>query len=117
MTAPDSPVAVGYCPCRLTKLEWPADGSPYAVFADCPNCGPQFSISRSMIEGVERLLFWMSGKGPRTYICSSCGGEYEYAEDWTDDDALAEAEANGFDDENDLNVIVCDDCYKSMGLS
>lgn len=49
------------------------------------------------------------------YTCSNCHQWFEYEEGWTDDDAFAEAEANGFDLSDDM-AVVCDDCYRGMGV-
>ena len=45
-----------------------------------------------------------------TYKCAQCGGTFDKG--WTDDEALAEKSANGFD-ELDC-AVVCDDCYKTI---
>ena len=42
------------------------------------------------------------------YRCEMCGGVFSYG--WSDDEAKAEANANGFDVAN--CGVVCDDCYK-----
>ena len=51
-----------------------------------------------------------------SYTCVQCHGTYQREDDWTDEDAEAEARANGFDVDNDEMVVICDDCYRGMGL-
>ena len=52
---------------------------------------------------------------PNEYRCAECLEVYEKS--WTDEEAAAEATANGFDGMD--CVVVCDDCYhaamKRMG--
>lgn len=49
-----------------------------------------------------------------TYTCARCGKSFE--SDWTDEEAQAEA-AEKFDaEELEDAAVVCDDCYKTMGL-
>jgi len=43
-----------------------------------------------------------------TYTCARCGHTYET--EVTDEEAMAEAEANGFLDTGPI-AVVCDDCY------
>lgn len=45
------------------------------------------------------------------FTCGECGETFEMG--WTDDEAKAEATANGFDLDAD-NVIVCDPCYEAI---
>lgn len=47
-----------------------------------------------------------------TYLCSYCRIEFEYADDWTHEDAINEAMENGF--ENKALFVVCDVCYKQL---
>ena len=49
-----------------------------------------------------------------TYNCAACGGTFNRVDDdtWSDDEAAAEAKANGFAGEP--CDIVCDDCYHKM---
>lgn len=49
------------------------------------------------------------------YTCGNCHQWFEYEDGWTDEDALAEAQANGFDTAEAM-VVICDDCYRGMGL-
>lgn len=44
------------------------------------------------------------------YKCEVCGGEFESADDWTDDDARREF-VDKFPSNNKDVAIVCDDCY------
>lgn len=45
-----------------------------------------------------------------TYFCAACGGEFE--SQWSEEEALAEKKANGFDIyECD---VVCGDCYHKI---
>lgn len=47
---------------------------------------------------------------PITYRCAECG--WEGQSEWTDEEARAEATANGFELAEGL-VVICDDCYQS----
>lgn len=47
---------------------------------------------------------------PDTYQCFMCKGVFEFG--WTDKEAEAEREANGWSDED--CAVVCDDCYKDV---
>lgn len=49
-----------------------------------------------------------------TYACAGCGGTF--AKGWTDGEALAEFEYT-FDDYAGPVEVVCDDCYRAMGLN
>lgn len=44
------------------------------------------------------------------YRCSMCKGIFKSG--WTDEEAKAEAEANGFNP--DTCAVICDDCYKEV---
>lgn len=46
--------------------------------------------------------------GPEQYRCEMCGGIFDFA--WSDEDARAEAIANGFADME--CGLICDDCYQ-----
>lgn len=48
-----------------------------------------------------------------TYKCSACGGTFEKG--WSDEEAKKEL-ADKFDVPVEECAIVCDDCYKKMGL-
>ena len=51
----------------------------------------------------------------KTYVSESCGGTFEYEDDWTDDDAVDEYEAMFHEKPTTgKDVIVCDDCYKAI---
>lgn len=43
------------------------------------------------------------------FECAQCGDKFVTA--WSDEDARAEARANGFDPDAVGMAIVCDDCY------
>lgn len=43
-----------------------------------------------------------------TFKCSWCGGEFEKG--WSDEEAIAEAIASGFDPA-ECNVVICSECY------
>lgn len=49
----------------------------------------------------------------KTFKCAACGGVFE--EDWSDEEAQAELAANFGVPPSECDV-VCDDCYKKMGL-
>lgn len=49
---------------------------------------------------------------PNTFTCAQCGWTGESG--WTDDEAMAEAESNGFLGDGADNVVVCDDCYAQI---
>ncbi len=46
------------------------------------------------------------------FTCQACLGAFRKA--WTDEEALAES-ASLFPDEDDM-AVVCDDCWKELGL-
>lgn len=46
-----------------------------------------------------------------SYTCANCGLDFE--SDWTQEDAMAEATANGFTEADDL-IVVCDDCHRQI---
>lgn len=48
---------------------------------------------------------------PITYRCAQCGWEGE--SEWTDEEARAEAVANGFDPDGEPMAVICDDCYQA----
>ena len=56
-----------------------------------------------------------------TYRCAACGGVFEKQRDgWSHEEAVAEAAAKfpGLDIEDETQAaIVCDDCYRAMGLA
>jgi hypothetical protein len=46
----------------------------------------------------------------KTYICASCGGEFEQG--WADEDARAErVEKFGAPKPGEVDDVICDDCY------
>lgn len=47
-----------------------------------------------------------------TYRCHQCGWEGE--SEWSDEEARAEAEANGYDPGDGTMAIICDDCYQAL---
>ena len=50
---------------------------------------------------------------PDEYRCAMCGGVFKTA--WTDEEARAEQEANGWGSISQEDcVTVCDDCYQQM---
>lgn len=50
---------------------------------------------------------------PNEYKCAMCGGVFE--KEWSDEEAKAEQEDNGWGDIADEDMeIVCDDCYKKV---
>jgi len=49
----------------------------------------------------------------KTYTCSSCKGVFHF--EWSDEEARAEQEENGWGDIPDEHMaIVCDDCYNKI---
>ncbi len=51
------------------------------------------------------------------YKCDACGGVFDKVEDWTEGDAVAEAEEafpGLMDAPAEERGVVCDDCYKAM---
>lgn len=50
-----------------------------------------------------------------TYTCAVCKGTFE--SDWTDEEADAEALEKFTPEELKDRVVVCDDCYRAMGLA
>lgn len=48
----------------------------------------------------------------RLFRCAQCDEEFQSV--GTDEQALAEALANGFDPDTEDMVVVCDDCYQAM---
>ncbi len=51
---------------------------------------------------------------PDEYTCSVCRETFDY--EWTDEEAMAEAEAIFGDSLGDDPAVVCDDCWHKMGL-
>lgn len=52
----------------------------------------------------------------KQYKCAECGGVFDFG--WTDEEAKAEQEANGWGDiPPGFMAVVCDDCYKAMFLN
>ena len=50
------------------------------------------------------------------YTCADCGETYLC--EWDDEEAWTEADSNGFGNIPNMDmVVVCDDCYKSMGFT
>jgi hypothetical protein len=50
---------------------------------------------------------------PKQFTCEQCGGTFDCG--WTDDEAKAEAEANGFGEIPDGDMaVICDDCYNTI---
>jgi hypothetical protein len=49
--------------------------------------------------------------GTNTYECDKCHGVFVFG--WSDEDARAEADENGFDPDDDCGM-VCDDCYQEI---
>jgi hypothetical protein len=47
-----------------------------------------------------------------TFTCAACGDTFN--KEWSDEEAKAEA-AKKFPNDSDM-VVVCDDCYRGMGL-
>jgi len=43
------------------------------------------------------------------FTCAACGGTFD--KEWSDDDAMREANDNGFLDKPEPLVLICDDCY------
>ena len=50
---------------------------------------------------------------PNEYQCANCGGIFDSV--WSEEEALAEKSANGFDGMD--CVVVCDDCYRAIMLA
>lgn len=49
----------------------------------------------------------------KQYRCAECGEVFEFG--WTEEEARAEQEANGWGDiPDDFMGVVCDDCYKKI---
>ena len=54
--------------------------------------------------------------GANQYRCAQCGGIFDKG--WTDEEARAEQEDNGWlEIPDDFMAVVCDDCYKEMGFA
>ena len=54
----------------------------------------------------------------RSYICAQCGKEYDWNTEFTDKE-MKEEYAGNFPNDTDMLedvAVVCDDCYKKMGL-
>lgn len=55
----------------------------------------------------------MTATANNHYQCDQCGGVFEQG--WTDDEAQAEASANGWSQIPAIEMaVVCDDCYKEI---
>ena len=53
-----------------------------------------------------------------SYQCALCKGTFDYIPEWTDEDAATEHQklfGNPVDEQQD--EIVCDDCFKKMGMA
>jgi hypothetical protein len=51
--------------------------------------------------------------GPNQFRCEKCEGIFNKS--WTDEEAKAEQEKNGFGDIPEAHMaVVCDDCYRSI---
>lgn len=50
----------------------------------------------------------------KTYTCAACNGVFDFDDDWTDEDAIAEKENNFGAMPMDGMSIVCDDCYRRI---
>jgi hypothetical protein len=49
-----------------------------------------------------------------TFKCAQCGGEFE--KEWSDEEAIAEAESIFGPLEGVVGTLVCDDCWHDMGF-
>lgn len=60
---------------------------------------------------------WCRGLGLMTeqFTCAMCGGTFDKA--WTDEEATAEAAENFTPEELKDQAVVCDPCFKKMGLT